>query len=417
MSLKAPPSTKPKASDSPDGTDRSGDDLSSVHEQESGLYKRRFESVSRVAKKVAVTFEIGDILETLRDEAKAAIPAAKEACLLVLDPDAAHYTRPLHCAIHKERINCQLCKRGKKSIGRALKLSREPSEAGAPAKIKTGGEMVVPLVHEGATLAVLHLMATPGETFTFEDEVILDDLAGLATQLIVTSKAHWQVKQEKLTTNRILEQIKPFVPKTVQKLIEKDPQNPALGKRDVHVSILFLDVAGYTLMGESLSREQVRFIIEKYFSSFVDIIYRHGGDINETAGDGLMVIFSGAQDENARDAAQAALEIREETERINRELTGRFRPVIINMGINSGVASVGMTRFEGAVDKRMTYTASGAVTNLAARIAASAREGEILLGPETTRLVASHLEVEPRGAREFKNVKEPTPVHRLVGPK
>ena len=97
-----------------------------------------------------------------------------------------------------------------------------------------------------------------------------------------------------------------------------------------------------------------------------------------------MVIFQDPdQRENAFQAAQTALAIRERTDAINRELLGRFDPVTVNMGINSGPALVGMTRFTGSVGSRMTYTASGPVTNLAARIASSAEKGQILIGPET----------------------------------
>jgi len=56
---------------------------------------------------------------------------------------------------------------------------------------------------------------------------------------------------------------------------------------------------------------------------------------------------------------------------------------MVNMGINSGIASVGMNRFHRAVGTRMTFTATGPTTNLAARIAKAAMDGDILVGPET----------------------------------
>jgi class 3 adenylate cyclase len=191
---------------------------------------------------------------------------------------------------------------------------------------------------------------------------------------------------------------------------------PSLQKRDVDVSILFLDVAGYTRISESLTREKVNFIIEKYFSSFLDVIYAHGGDINETAGDGLMVIFQGAKLKNALNAAKAALDIRSRTMEINKELEGRFEPIDVNMGINSGVASVGMTRFHGAAGTRMTFTATGPATNLAARIASAATDGDILVGPETARRIKKEVTLYDRGVMHFKNVKEGIRVLSLARP-
>jgi class 3 adenylate cyclase len=196
--------------------------------------------------------------------------------------------------------------------------------------------------------------------------------------------------------------------------VEKDPVSPDLKKKDLDVSILFLDVAGYTRISERLTREKVNFIIEKYFSSFLDIIYHHGGDINETAGDGLMVIFQGDEKETALNATRAALEIRKKALEINEELANRFQPVEVNMGINSGIASVGMSRFKGSAGTRMTFTASGPVTNVAARIAATSKEGDILVGPETARRIRSEIPLHDRGAVQFKNVKELVQVFSLV---
>ncbi|MGO9116923.1 MAG: adenylate/guanylate cyclase domain-containing protein, partial [Desulfomonilaceae bacterium] len=162
------------------------------------------------------------------------------------------------------------------------------------------------------------------------------------------------MSQEKLTVDRILEHLRPFVPSTVQRIVEKDPSAPDLEKKDIDVTVLFLDVAGYTRISETQSRDKVTFIIEKYFSSFLDVISDHGGDVNETAGDGLMVIFQGDPKNTAVSAVKAALEIRSKTLEINEELKNRFPPVEVNMGLNSGVAAVGMNRFEGTSGTRMT---------------------------------------------------------------
>ena len=244
--------------------------------------------------------------------------------------------------------------------------------------------------------------------------LLLKDLVQLASNVIKNARNHWRMSQEKLTVDRILDHLRPFVPSTVQKIVEKDPAAPDLEKKDVDATVLFLDVAGYTSISETQSRDKVTFIIEKYFSSFLDLIYDHGGDINETAGDGLMVIFQGEPKKTALAAVKAALEIRKKTMEINEELKNRFLPVEINMGINSGTAAVGMSRFTGISGTRMTFTATGPVTNVAARIASAAKHGDILVGPETARRVAEDVELFDRGLMNFKNVSEPVQVFSLV---
>jgi class 3 adenylate cyclase len=275
-------------------------------------------------------------------------------------------------------------------------------------------EIVFPIYEGDQLLAVLDAITRPGTGLVEKDFMLLQDLVQLANNVIKNARSHWRMSQEKLTVDRILDHLRPFVPSTVQKIVDKDPSAPDLEKKDIDVTVLFLDVAGYTHISETQSRDKVTFIIEKYFSSFLDVIVVHGGDINETAGDGLMVIFQGEPGKTALSAVQAALEIRVKTSEINEELKNRFQPVEVNMGINSGLAAVGMSRFTGTSGTRMTFTATGPVTNLAARIASAAKHGDILVGPETALRVGEDIKLFPKGLMHFKNVSEPVQVFSLV---
>lgn len=388
-------------------------------------YKERFENLLRIVKKVTSSLDPGDILEMIRDEAKVTVHA-KEACLLLFDPEAIHYTRPLHCSLNTENINCQLCKRGRSTIENILK---DPVAFSCAARTGNGAssllldlnspdpicEVAFPISGGEKPLAVLDVISEEGKSFDRREIALLRDLAELATNAILNARRLWKLSQEKLTLDSILKHLRPFVPETVQRIVEKDPFSPLLDKKEADVSILFLDVSSYTKISETLSREKVNFIIEKYFSSFLDEINHHQGDINETAGDGLMTIFQGRESENALNACSAALDIRSRTLEFNRELEGRFHPVLVNMGINSGPAFLGMTRFQGDTGTRMTFTASGPVTNLAARIASAAKKGDILIGSETASRVEGKIPLHDRGLMKFKNVKERTRVYSLVG--
>jgi class 3 adenylate cyclase/rubredoxin len=389
------------------------------------MYKERFENVFRVAQKLTSSLNISDVLETIRDEARATLPQLQEVCLLMMDPEAQYYTRPLHCAVEKQRINCQLCKRGRGAVNSALGQGSSavcflPGDRGGrfiedEFPPESFAEIVFPICEDDKPLAVLDAIAAPeGGGLSQKDFTLLKDLVDLASNVIKNARSHWKMSQEKLTVDRILEHLRPFVPSTVQKIVEKDPSAPDLEKKDADVTVLFLDVAGYTRISETQSRDKVTFIIEKYFSSFLDIIYERGGDVNETAGDGLMVIFQGEPEKTALSAVKAAKEIRERTLEINQELNSRFLPVEVNMGLNSGIAAVGMNRFSGVSGTRMTFTATGPVTNLAARIASAAKRGDILVGPETALRVSKDMRLFDRGLMNFKNVSQPVQVFSLV---
>lgn len=400
--------------------DRMNSDSAVLH-----LYKDRFENLFRVAKKITSCLNIGDILEILRDEVKITIPHAEEACLILVDSEAADYTRPLHCSVKKEQVNCQNCKRGRdivqKAMGEPLGFQCVLHE-GAPGPLEFSGacgpmcEVAIPIYDGAEPLAVLNVVTASGRLLDEKDMLLLTDLVDLAGNIIINAKRYSKMAREKLTLERILGHIRTFVPDTVQKIVEKNPDAPLLEKREVDVSILFLDVADYTKISETLTQDKVNFIIEKYFSSFLDVIISFNGDVNETAGDGLMAIFQGKAQENAWNAVNAALEIRRRTTLINKELDGLFYPVIVNMGINSGLSSLGMSKFAGDSGTRTTFTASGPVTNLAARIAAASRDGEILIGPETAKRVKDGAMLFERGLMNFKNITGRVHVYSLVPP-
>ncbi|MGD9817076.1 MAG: adenylate/guanylate cyclase domain-containing protein [Desulfomonilaceae bacterium] len=389
------------------------------------LYQRRFDNLFRVAMKITSSLNISTILEVIRDEAKATLPHVKEVCLLLLDPEAANYTRPLRCAMNSSHINCQLCKRGRFAVDNALQKKNgyicfEMDSTGCELVTTdepTDGlsEVALPIYHGGQALAVLDVIAKEECKISQMDLVLLKDLAELTSNVIMNARKHWKVAQEKITLDQILGHLRPFVPQTVQKIVEKDPLAPSLEKREVDVTVLFIDVAGYSHISESLTQEQVNFVIEKYFSSYLDILYQYDGDINETAGDGLMVIFQGPSGKNAINSARAALGIRKRTESINIELKGRFQPVNIHMGMNSGAASVGTSRFQGRAGARTTFTATGPLTNLAARLAAVSEPGQILVGPETARRINGLFRLEKLGPMTFKNIKNAVEVYNLSG--
>jgi class 3 adenylate cyclase len=172
-------------------------------------------------------------------------------------------------------------------------------------------------------------------------------------------------------------------------------------------------MTGYTRLSSQLPHEQVNAIVERYFGAFLEEILSQGGDVNETAGDGLMVLFQ-AEDpaSHARAAVQAALGIQAITRVINAERAGEI-PIGVHIGINSGIAAVGATKIQGGGGHRWTYTASGSTTNIAARIGALGEE--IAITEETRRRIGGAFVAESLGAKALKNVKDPIEVFRVTG--
>lgn len=205
-----------------------------------------------------------------------------------------------------------------------------------------------------------------------------------------------------------------FVPGTVQRLIEENPERPMLDKVERDATVLFLDVDHYTKISAGMSPDALNHLIEKYFAAFLDIILTLGGEINETAGDSIMAIFTGkSRNTHALNAVKAALSIREQASALNRVRTPEEPEILVNLGINTGAVLLGATMFKGEVGERFTYTASGMVTNIASRLCDLGSKGETHLSHTTARLVMEHVDVQGPVDVQLKNVGSAVQVYKL----
>lgn len=207
-----------------------------------------------------------------------------------------------------------------------------------------------------------------------------------------------------------------FVPRGVLERLGRSPAIAHQGKRVAEVAVLFVDVQGCSVLCEELPPPAMNQLLEVAFGDFFDCVQEAGGDVNEIMGDGFMAVFEGRPlRDSARAAAQAALAIH------THETTCRLAagmpevPFVVNMGLHVGRAFVGVTRFVGRSGERWTYTASGPVTNVAARLCQLAQNGAILLSEEAATLLAEAYTLHPHGEYHFKNIGHTVRVYRLIG--
>jgi class 3 adenylate cyclase len=205
-----------------------------------------------------------------------------------------------------------------------------------------------------------------------------------------------------------------FVPEAVTRLMESSPSGEIQESEERDISVLFLDIQGYTRMTEELGAIEVNTLTERYFSVFMDAIYQNNGDVVETAGDGLMVLFmSDDPVKHALEAVQAAATIRLKTACINDECTLGRDPVIINIGICSGRAFVGASKFDSYTGGRWAYTSHGTTTNVAARLCDQATGGDVLVSRDTATRTHHSFAYRSLGAFKLKNLSEEIEVFAL----
>src|SRR5262249_43348633 len=69
---------------------------------------------------------------------------------------------------------------------------------------------------------------------------------------------------------RLTDHFGSFVPDAVKRLVAENPYAPELAKRERDVSVLFLDISGYTRLSEQVAPETLNSLVELYFSTFLD---------------------------------------------------------------------------------------------------------------------------------------------------
>jgi len=261
--------------------------------------------------------------------------------------------------------------------------------------------------------------------FVDEDVEFLKSISDYVAIAVENSRLYEDIKAytEKLKAiillseklERVKEQLTKFVPPSVTKILEQEPDKINRKKIPMDVSVLFIDIQGFSKLMENYDQQLVNDMVEKHFSKYLLCVNRHGGELNETSGDGLMILFkSDTLEHHAREAVAAGLEIVEENRQLNHELSYPWNDVHLHMGINSGEAYVGITHMKSITGDRMTYTASGLVTVIAARIGKVSENTRLFVSPETYSMIGESYPCEFIGEYKLKNISKPTPLYRVL---
>jgi class 3 adenylate cyclase/tetratricopeptide (TPR) repeat protein len=187
---------------------------------------------------------------------------------------------------------------------------------------------------------------------------------------------------------------------------------PSADRREVRkvVTVVFADVSGSTALGERLDPESLRRVMGRYFEEMRTVLERHGGTVEKFIGDAVMAVFGvpALHEDDALRAVRAAAEMREVLEVLNEELDREWDVRLrIRTGVNTGEVVAGDGGGGGSL-------LLGDAVNVAARLEQVAEAGEILIGPETHRLVRHAVEADPTDPLPLKGKRDPITAHRLI---
>ena len=190
------------------------------------------------------------------------------------------------------------------------------------------------------------------------------------------------------------------------------PRASALSGERKQVTVLFVDVSGFTSLSERLDPEDVHQLMSRAFDLMLAEVHRYEGTVNQFLGDGIMALFGApiAHEDHARRAVHAALGIARALEAYQAELAPRGISFRARQGLNTGLVVVGSI----GSDLRMDYTAVGDTTNVAARLQQAGEPGRVTISEATHRLVHGYFETRALGALQLKGKAEPIAAWEVV---
>ncbi len=202
-----------------------------------------------------------------------------------------------------------------------------------------------------------------------------------------------------------------FSPQLAELIVAGNAEDPLKSHRR-EVTVVFLDLRGFTAFAETAEPEEVMAVLREYHAEMGRLIHAHEGTLERFTGDGLMIFFNDpvpVPDPGER-AMRMALAMRD---RVG-ELTARWRKLGYDldcgMGLAQGYATIGAIGFEG----RWDYGAIGTVTNLAARLCGEAKPGQILVPRRFLGTVEDLVEAEPVGELSLKGFHRPITTYNIL---
>src|SRR4030042_3470268 len=183
------------------------------------------------------------------------------------------------------------------------------------------------------------------------------------------------------------------------------------------VTVLFIDMAGYTAMSEKLDPEEAFGLMEKVYEILIRTVNAYGGTVNELTGDGGMALFGApiALEDAPQRAIRASLAIHREmvqfNEKMRREKAGL--PVLrLRAGINTGPVVVGTL----GNDLRVELKVAGDTVNLASRMEGLAEPGSTYVTEDTFKLTEGLFRFEGLGEKAIKGKEKPLRIYRVIAP-
>jgi class 3 adenylate cyclase/PAS domain-containing protein len=204
-----------------------------------------------------------------------------------------------------------------------------------------------------------------------------------------------------------------FLSPKISDLIMSGETDDPLKTRRAEITVVYLDLRGFTSFTETAEPEEVMSVLRQYHAELGHLVIAYDGTIEHIAGDGLMVLFNAPMpvENHELQAIRMALAMRESLTTLSLSWRKRGHELGFGAGIAGGYVTIGTIGFE----QRLDYGAIGPACNMAARLCGEATDKQILISPRVLSKVEAHIEVEPVGDLVLKGFQRPVPAYNILG--
>jgi adenylate cyclase len=392
-----------------------------------GYANRMFGFLTRLGQVLITADSVDQVLARMLDIAFEALPVERGFILL------RDESGELVCELTRVKDRLQVRPKGEVPVSRTMlqavmreRVALVTYDALTDQRL-SGGEsirlhqiraaMCAPLWSGEGILGVVQL-DSPFKVGAF-NERDLDVLTGLSNSVAVAVERIRYARRadrERQVRSRLERYHSPAVIEEV--LREDEPGAEASGlrlrrPRAAEASVLFADLVGFTSFSEKSAPEEVADLLDAFLSLAVEVIFEASGTLDKFIGDCVMAFFGAPvpQADHAQRAVRAAVEIQRRLAAWGTERAAQGLPAWrARVAVNSGPVVVG----DIGSRRRVDYTVLGNTVNVAARLEAFvARPGDVVLGPETHRLLAGEIPTESLGDFQLKGLERKIVAYRV----
>jgi adenylate cyclase len=283
---------------------------------------------------------------------------------------------------------------------------------------QTRSVLCVPLISRGKVLGVIEVLNKINDEFNDDDLHLLQSIATSVSIALENSQLYQETLSMAEHERGIRNMFQKFVPREiVDKIIHSAESDKPLLEELKILTFLNIDIRGFSTLSKKIGPQRTVAMLNHFFMSMGEIVFKHQGIVDKYLGDGFLAIFgapiSGATD--ADNAIAAALEMQVALPAVNDYFAGEFdKPLTMGISIHTGEAVVGNIGFE----KKMDYTVIGDSVNVVFRLQdlTKSRPNGILLS-EKTRLATmnSILDLREIGVYDAGSTLGELMIYELIG--